>query len=294
MTESAIIAVQPSPAPQRRTDSGDPADAPGFSYALAAASLERNAAKSLEAHGARPERQASAGETQANESVTQPRDGGGRSQQPDAQAPQQKAAAQQTTAETASKAAPAISSPSASAPATATPVAAAGQTQSVAVQPKAVEAAAPRDAAGAKSKLIQTKAPRLAEAPPALKEAFAEILARRLEKTSVFDLRLDPPDLGRVEGRLAVNDDGKAVLSLTFDNQNAFDLFSRDEQALRAALHQAGLNFGAGDFTFSFREPAETQSAGADGRAPVITEASPAYEPAFAALWTAGAVDIRI
>ncbi|MCB2097285.1 MAG: hypothetical protein KDE05_06595, partial [Parvularculaceae bacterium] len=91
MTDSAIIAVQPSPAPQRRSDSGDRADAPGFSYALAAASLERNAAKSLEAHGARPEGQGSAGETQASESATQPRDAGAKSQQPVAPASQQKA-----------------------------------------------------------------------------------------------------------------------------------------------------------------------------------------------------------
>jgi flagellar hook-length control protein FliK len=147
--------------------------------------------------------------------------------------------------------------------------------------------------AAAKTKLAAAKAEKPQQAPATLKAEFAAILARRLEKTSVFDLRLDPPELGRVEGKLVVNDDGKSVLSLTFDNQNAFDLFSRDEQALRLALQHAGLSFGAGDFKLSYRAPAEA-AGDAFGGLSAAAPAAISYEPAFHAEWSAGALDIRI
>lgn len=129
-----------------------------------------------------------------------------------------------------------------------------------------------------------------AGASQALQETFAEILARRLEKSTVFDIRLDPPALGRVEGRLTVGDDGKSVLTLAFDNQSAFDLFSRDEAALRLALANAGLSFGDRDVSFSFRE----QGAGERSPSMAARESAAAYDPEFYADWSAGALDIRI
>ncbi|MCA8890201.1 MAG: flagellar hook-length control protein FliK, partial [Parvularculaceae bacterium] len=126
-------------------------------------------------------------------------------------------------------------------------------------------------------------------------EDFAQILARRLEKSSHFEFRLDPPEMGRVEGRLTLGDDGKAVLALKFDNQAAFDMFARDEQALRQTLANAGFDFGDGDFVFSYREDAAPELALANiDAAPTLSLAAPAYDAAFAAPWSAGAIDIRI
>ncbi|MCB2113061.1 MAG: flagellar hook-length control protein FliK [Parvularculaceae bacterium] len=265
-----------------------------FSYALASASLERGAAQSLEAHGARPDQTRNAQSAQTSRDTA-------RAQSSD----QQKASQPENAPETAGSAdyAAAEKTPSERTPESANAAPASANVASVTpgqaaqtppAQAKAVDAPALRTESAIKAKTEQAKAPRIAQAPPALKEAFAEVLARRLEKTSVFDLRLDPPDLGRVEGRLTVNDDGKAVLSLTFDNQSAFDLFSRDEQALRTALHQAGLEFGSGDFTFAFREtaqPSETDAPGAFAGA----EAPSRYDtPQYFAPWSAGALDIRI
>lgn len=294
MIESVSIALEPYGASPRRKDMSPQENAPGFSYALAAASLEKNAARSLEAHGAKPTDANTSGSQSTNmtgagdtkpatksdgEAKTSRTPNAARSVDASAAAPATGKASEQTSA-------------SAIAPdAQAAPAAVSGQP---ALQIKGADASAIRDASAAKAKAAAPKAPRLPATPAAFKTEFAEILARRLEKTSVFDLRLDPPELGRVEGRLSVNDDGKAVLSLAFDNQSAFDLFSRDEQALRQALLQAGLQFGDGDFVFAFKERSQTEFVPAEFAAVSDIDASAAYDPVFAASWSAGALDIRI
>jgi hypothetical protein len=294
MIEAASIAFEPHDASPRRKEMSSRDDAPAFSYALAAASLEKSAARSLEAHGAKPKGAAAGSpqpsrKTESGDAQPAAKDNGG------AKASRTQNAVRSADASAATPAAdkrPAQGAASPIAPAAqAAPAAVSSQP---ALQAKGADAAAIRDAAAAKAKIAAPRAPRLPATPAALKTEFAEILARRLEKTSVFDLRLDPPELGRVEGRLSVNDDGKAVLTLAFDNQNAFDLFSRDEQALRQALQQAGLQFGAGDFVFAFRERRQPDVASADIAAIPSIDAPAVYDPVFAATWSAGALDIRI
>ena len=82
-------------------------------------------------------------------------------------------------------------------------------------------------------------------------QEFALLVAKRLENATAFDLRLDPPELGRVEGRVSFQDDGKTVLSLKFENAAAFDHFARDEAALRTALRDAGVDLSDAEFSFS-------------------------------------------
>lgn len=268
-------------------------DASDFSYALAAVSLERQAAQSLKVHGAAPgaasaPSQAPRGSDQATSSTadatvaddTKALESPG----PDKTA---------TTVAGASAGRPTAAVADAVAPPAilATPVAA--STPGAQGPARSADAIAAREAA-TKSETSKAAAPAKAPAPMATpRPEFAEVLARRLEKTSVFEMRLDPPEHGRVEGRLAIADDGKAILSLTFDNRNAFDLFSRDEQLLRQTLAQAGLDFAAGDFRFSYREPLLIEGAAESGAAtgPV---AGRNYEAVFYAEWSAGALDIRI
>lgn len=293
MIDSAIISVKTHDAAPRRKDQAAHADAPGFSYALAAASLERKAAQSLEAHGARPssdaapaERAAAAGEGESrNQKIADAEKPAQAANAPRETAnPRQTAIAQAAVKQPlANNVASAAASPSAE-PLNATP----------AVQAKTGDASVVREASAAKAKLATQKALRLPSAPPALKAEFAEVLARRLDKTSIFEIRLDPPDLGRIDGRLSINDDGKAVLSLAFDNQSAFDLFSRDEQALRQALQQSGLQFGAGDFIFAFKERVAADSPSFDLGSSKSYAAGESYDPSFYASWSAGALDVRI
>lgn len=292
MIDAAILSTNAGDArPRQRDAMREPS--PEFSYALAAASLETGAARALEAHGARPEAQSSRQPAEASQQSPEPR------RAAPAAANLSQETAPPTDAETlfarpsqaspaAINAQPAIIAASASAPAGAAPTVA---------QPAVTtlgDAAALRDAAAAKAKLATAKAPRLPPAPAALKAEFAEILARRIDKSSVFELRLDPPELGRVDGRLAVRDDGRAVLSLTFDNKDAFDFYSRDEQALRQALQQAGLTFDSGDFVFAFNQREFEAAEPIGSRSFKAIENAFAYEPQFHAEWSAGALDIRI
>lgn len=283
-------------APDGRRKSGAREETPQFSYALAAVSLEDQASKSLKAHGAAPQSDI------ATDRRARPENADRRHAtpaKPDASAEKaEHAGATDDFSRVEAAANHASNTPPVAV--TASPITANSAPTSATNPPalqsaKSAEAIAARDAATAaraRASVIKSAQP---NASAALKSEFAEILAKRLEKTSVFDLRLDPPELGRVEGRLAVNDDGKAVLSLTFDNQNAFDLFSRDEAALRHALAQAGLDFGAGDFVFAFRERETKDSAIlADVDGASTAQASRNYDPAFFASWSAGALDIRI
>lgn len=283
-------------APDSRRKASAREEAPPFSYALAAASLEDQASKSLKAHGAAPQGDVATNDRTGPENAVQGKltpaksapsaDTAERTAKTDALPRIEAAADRASNAPPVAIAASPLIANSASA-LTGNPSA---------LQPvKSAEAIAARDAATAaraKASVLRAARP---TAPAALKSEFAEILAKRFEKTSVFELRLDPPELGRVEGRLTVNDDGKAVLSLTFDNQNAFDLFSRDEAALKHALAQAGLDFAAGDFVFAFRErDAGDAAIPADFEGAAAAQSTRNYDPVFLANWSAGALDIRI
>jgi len=293
MIDQLSFAGQPQGIEPRRKEETAQGAASGFSYALAAASLEKNASQSLKAHGAAPGRGEISASAETADGVR--RDKSASEPSKDAAIPAPEKTSPQPASEARTPAIKGALAPTiASAAAPAQPPTIGIANSPAAASGKTADIAAVRASDVARMKTAATKAPRIEPQSPALKAEFAEILARRLEKTSVFELRLDPPELGRVDGRLAVNDDGKAVLALTFDNQNAFDLFSRDEQALRQALSDAGLNFSFGDLTFTFREPAAAFALQSDYSTPPLPDAADAYEPLFLADWSAGALDIRI
>ncbi len=146
--------------------------------------------------------------------------------------------------------------------------------------PSGLEATAPRSKPIAAARAPSVRAPQ-ASSPV---EQFAPILARRLlaERVSRFELRLDPPALGRIEARLDLGADGSSVVRLAFENETAFDLFRRDEAALRASLADAGLDLSAADLAFSF-DPSAFADRRATPRADHSLVAAQAPPPAPAA-----------
>jgi flagellar hook-length control protein FliK len=293
MVDVAALSHLPTEAASRRRNVSAPDDASQFSYALAAVSLEKRASQSLKTHGATPSGEigASSKSSDAHSAATGA-DQSAQSPERPGSTPAVDEGATPTPVPMIDQRAVARSGAAAT-PATNSPILVAPGNTTTTAQIRAAEPLSGRDASGVRNRAAPEKAPRALPEAAILKTAFAEILARRLEKTSVFDLRLDPPEMGRVEGRLAIDDKGKGVLSLTFDNQNAFDLYSRDEQALRQALHHAGLDFAAGDFVFSFKEQPSATITAPDTFV-LNSEVSAPYEPLFDASWTAGAVDIRV
>lgn len=80
-------------------------------------------------------------------------------------------------------------------------------------------------------------------------------LARQVQQgTSRFTIRLDPPELGRVDVKLQVDAGGGVSARLSVDRAETLDLFQRDQRTLERALAQAGLDPARTSLEFSLRQ----------------------------------------
>ncbi len=79
-----------------------------------------------------------------------------------------------------------------------------------------------------------------------------------------FEVRLDPPELGRIDVRLDLGADGRVAAALTVDRPETLDLLQRDARLLQKALEEAGVNVDDGALNFSLRDGNE-QAAEEDG-----------------------------
>jgi flagellar hook-length control protein FliK len=79
--------------------------------------------------------------------------------------------------------------------------------------------------------------------PPAVPIAgiAVEIAAQAQAGRSRFDIRLDPPELGRIDVRLDVDRDGKVTSRLVVDRPETLDILRRDASEIERSLQQAGL-----------------------------------------------------
>jgi flagellar hook-length control protein FliK len=106
-----------------------------------------------------------------------------------------------------------------------------------------------------------------AEPPkPNLPVLAVEIAARTQSGARQFDIRLDPPELGRVEVRLSIDATGKASAHLSADQPQTLDLLQKDAPMLARALRDAGLDVAQDGLNFSLRQQAQNQ--GQNGGAP--------------------------
>ena len=94
---------------------------------------------------------------------------------------------------------------------------------------------------------------------PAFDALALKIAARSLNGENNFSLRLDPPELGRIEVNLNVRSDGHAHAELSADKAQTLELLQRDSSSLERALKDAGLNL-AGGLTFSLKGEGKSQS----------------------------------
>jgi flagellar hook-length control protein FliK len=81
-----------------------------------------------------------------------------------------------------------------------------------------------------------------------------EIAARAQAGSNRFEIRLDPPELGRIDVRLDVDRDGNVNSRLTVEKSETLHLLQRDAPQLERALQQAGLKTGDGGLQFSLRD----------------------------------------
>lgn len=105
----------------------------------------------------------------------------------------------------------------------------------------------------------QTPAPMPVPNMPAL---AIEISAKSQSGAKQFDIRLDPPELGRVEVRLSIDAAGKASAHLSADQPQTLDMLQKDSTSLMRALRDAGLNVSQDGLNFSLRQQGQNQQGG--------------------------------
>ena len=79
------------------------------------------------------------------------------------------------------------------------------------------------------------------------------ILAKSASGTKTFDIRMDPPELGRVDVHLSVDSDGKVQALLSAEHPQTLALLQRDSQNLERALKDAGLLLSNNSLNFSLK-----------------------------------------
>ena len=118
-----------------------------------------------------------------------------------------------------------------------------------------------------------------------------EIVRQVGEGNTRFQIRLDPPELGRIDVKLDIDKAGQVNARLTVEKVETLDLMQRDQRALERALQQAGLEGNKTNLEFSLKQnpfgsgqqgddrganhhPAfgdEAQATGEDTPAPAVT-----------------------
>jgi hypothetical protein len=150
-------------------------------------------------------------------------------------------------------------------------------------------------------------APPTADAGPLARLPIAgvavEIAAQALAGKNRFEIRLDPPELGRIDVRLDVDRDGRVTSRMTVERPETLHLLRREAPQLERALQDAGFKTGDNAMQFSLRDQG---SGGPHGRPEPLPRAGhiiipdPEAPPADAALGygrpfgRAGALDIRV
>jgi len=94
----------------------------------------------------------------------------------------------------------------------------------------------------------------LLSAPVPLESVAMEIAARAQGGRNRFEIRLDPPELGRIDVRLDIDRSGQVTSRLVVDKVETLDALRRDAHQLERALQDAGLKTSDNGLQFSLRD----------------------------------------
>jgi flagellar hook-length control protein FliK len=81
-----------------------------------------------------------------------------------------------------------------------------------------------------------------------------EIASRARAGSHQFDIRLDPPELGRIDVRLDVDRNGQVTSHVTVDRPDTLQLLQNQQPQLQRALEQAGLTTTNNGLQFTLRD----------------------------------------
>jgi chemotaxis protein MotD len=134
--------------------------------------------------------------------------------------------------------------------------------------------------------------------PVPLEGLAVEIAARAQSGRNRFEIRLDPPELGRIEVRLDIDRSGQVTSRLVVERAETLDVLRRDAHELERALNQAGLKTGDNGLQFALRDQAfadREQGRSSDTAQVVVAEQDlPPVHGIGRMLSANGGIDIRI
>ncbi len=165
--------------------------------------------------------------------------------------------------------------------------------------PAAASPSAPPAAAAAPPAPAVAAAPMAAAVP--LNGVAVEIAARAQSGKNRFEIRLDPPELGRIDVRLHVDRDGTITSRLVVDRAETLDLLRSDAANLERALQQAGLKTSDNGLQFSLRDQSfggRDQGGTPRNAARLLFTDQPGaaadLQPVYGRLLRIGGLDIRV
>jgi flagellar hook-length control protein FliK len=104
-----------------------------------------------------------------------------------------------------------------------------------------------------------------ARAAPASAQVAREIVRQFDGENTRFELRLDPPELGRVEVRLEVSRDNRVTAVVTADNPQALAELARHARDLEQMLQSSGLELTDSGLSFDLRQGGDFDAEAGDG-----------------------------
>lgn len=143
-----------------------------------------------------------------------------------------------------------------------------------------------------------------ARAAPAAAQVAREIVRRFDGASTRFELRLDPPELGRIDVRLEVSRDHRVTAVIAADNPQALTELVRHARDLEQELQSAGLELGDNGLSFDLRQggedAAEAETHETSARGPRAAEDAPqeqtrpAARPIGMERWHGVRVDVMV
>ena len=85
-------------------------------------------------------------------------------------------------------------------------------------------------------------------------QVAVSIATKAMGGSTRFDIRLDPPELGRIDVRLTLDREGRVKSTMVIEKQETFEMMQRDQRGLETAMQQAGLKVNEGSVEFSLRD----------------------------------------
>ena len=146
-----------------------------------------------------------------------------------------------------------------------------------------------------------TPAQTAAPAPVPIEGIAVAIVNNAQGGRSRFEIRLDPPELGRIDVRLHIDSKGQVTSHLIVDRVETLDLLRRDAADLERSLQQAGLKTSDSGLQFSLRDQSPNGDNPDRGHHPAAYVVVPDTEPAadlvlrgYLRAGEGGGLDIRV